>query len=141
MKKNPFFMDMPKKNKTMPLVYRLVSCWNSHGFNAKKEIFSHISFQSHLIISKHFTNQAFFFCPEFMNFFGIVYIASTTLILIFKNEKNKSYEKYTNANSMSIGETYSLLWNILKLKPIGLLMILMLTANVIKGPNPQTGIP
>ena len=76
-----------------------------------------------------------------MNFFGIVYIASTTLILIFKNEKNKSYEKYTNANSMSIGETYSLLWNILKLKPIGLLMILMLTANVIKGPNPQTGIP
>jgi PAT family acetyl-CoA transporter-like MFS transporter 1 len=76
-----------------------------------------------------------------MNFFGIVYIASTTLILIFKNEKNKSYEKYTNANSMSIGETYSLLWNILKLKPIGLLMILMLTANVIQGPNPQTGIP
>jgi PAT family acetyl-CoA transporter-like MFS transporter 1 len=76
-----------------------------------------------------------------MNFFGIVYIASTTLILIFKNEKNKSYEKYTNANSMSIGETYSLLWNILKLKPIGLLMILMLTANVIQGPNPLTGIP
>lgn len=66
-----------------------------------------------------------------MIFFGLVYIASTTLILFFKNEKNKNYEKYTNEQDISIGETYSLLWSILQLKPIGLLMVIMLTHSVI----------
>ena len=69
-----------------------------------------------------------------MIFFGLVYIASTTLILLFKNEKNKSYEKYTNEQDMSVGETYSLLWSILQLKPIGLLMVIMLTHSVRKKP-------
>lgn len=63
---------------------------------------------------------------EFMDFFGVVYIASTTLIFLFKTEKKMVSEDYINKES-SIMETYSSLWNIIKLKPIRQLIIILLT--------------
>ena len=64
-----------------------------------------------------------------MNFFGIVYIISTTLIFIFKKEKSQTYEKYVDYN-LSINATFQSLLDVLKLKPIQKLIIILLTCKV-----------
>lgn len=66
---------------------------------------------------------------QFMDFFGVLYIISTTLILLFKNEKNENYE--TNMDpTMTIKDTYASLWAILKLKPIQKFIFILLTCKV-----------
>lgn len=64
-----------------------------------------------------------------MNFFGFVYIISTTLILLFKKEKNLAYEKYLD-NNMSVKTTFKSLLDIIKLKPVQKLIIILLTCKV-----------
>ncbi len=64
-----------------------------------------------------------------MNFFGVVYIISTTLILLFRKEKNLTYEKYLS-NNMSISATFKSLWEILKLRPIQKFIAILLTCKV-----------
>lgn len=70
-----------------------------------------------------------FYFLEFMNFFGIVYIVSTTFILFFKQEKNLVYEKYLD-NNLSIKTTFNSLLDVLKLKPVQKLIIILLTCKV-----------
>lgn len=66
---------------------------------------------------------------EFMNFFGVVYIVSTTLILLFKKEKNLTYDKYVD-NNLSIKTTFKSLLDVIKLKPIQKLMFILLTCKI-----------
>lgn len=66
---------------------------------------------------------------DFMNFFGAVYIISTTIILLMKNEKNSKYETYLDEEK-SIKETYTSLWQILKLKPVRTFMFILLTCKI-----------
>ncbi len=65
-----------------------------------------------------------------MKFFGIVYIVSTTLILIFRKEKINSHENIHS--EMTISKTFKSLWQILKLKPIQQFIIILLTCKVNK---------
>lgn len=66
---------------------------------------------------------------SFMNFFGVVYIVSTTLILFFKTENKKNFN-YDSENQISIKETYLTLWSILKLKPVQQIMIILFTCKI-----------
>lgn len=63
---------------------------------------------------------------EFMIFFGVIFVASTTLILIFKNEKNERYYENLGEDN-SIEGTFISLWNILKLRPVHILITFLLT--------------
>ena len=61
--------------------------------------------------------------------FGVIFIVSTTLILFFKNEKTGSY--YENLNEdLSIWKTYKSLFDILKLRPMQILITFLLTWKV-----------
>lgn len=67
----------------------------------------------------------------FMNFFGIVYIISTTLIFFFKTEeKTKSYDSDPENSKISIKETYVILWNILKLYPVREFIVILFTCKI-----------
>lgn len=74
-------------------------------------------------------NQGLITLKEFMRFFGVVYIVSTTLILFFKKEKTLTYEKYLD-NNLSIKTTFKSLLDVLKLKPIQKLIIILLTCKI-----------
>lgn len=70
--------------------------------------------------------------PEFLWFWGLTFLITTTLIAILKKEKQES-EKYENKNhhkELNIQQTYKLLLEILKLKPIQALAIVLLTVKV-----------
>lgn len=66
---------------------------------------------------------------EFMQFFGIVFILSTTLILILKKESN-SVEFDDSSDELSIKTTFNSLWQILKLAPIQKFLIILFTCKV-----------
>ena len=67
---------------------------------------------------------------QFMHFFGLVYIVSTTLILFFKYEKNKSYAEQLGRNPISTCQTYASLWNLLNLRPIRQFIVILLTCKI-----------
>ncbi|WKY01296.1 hypothetical protein Q1695_015357 [Nippostrongylus brasiliensis] len=63
-----------------------------------------------------------------------VFIISTTLLLIFKKEVDNSLESSTGNSEngekeleLGIVETYSVLWKILKLKPMMYMVVILLT--------------
>jgi hypothetical protein len=64
---------------------------------------------------------------EFMYFFGIVFVVSTTLVLLFKreiNQDNPDEEEFT------VKETYLQMWKIVWLAPIKKLALILLTIKV-----------
>ena len=72
-----------------------------------------------------------------MKFFGIVFIISTTLILIFKKEKDTSEDQpqpssknSTASDELSIKLTFKLLLKILKLSPVQKFCIILFTCKV-----------
>jgi hypothetical protein len=72
-----------------------------------------------------------------MYFFGVIFIATTLFILIFKKEKNNKIEeknkddmKHTNAG-LTMFETYKIIISIFKIKPIRTLALILLTVKVI----------
>lgn len=64
-----------------------------------------------------------------MRFFGLVFIVSTTLILIFKKEENFHQDELSD-NKLSIKETFNLLTKILKLDSIKTLLFILFTSKV-----------
>lgn len=63
---------------------------------------------------------------SFMIFFGIIFILSTTLILIFKREKSDNNLHMDH----SITDTFQALWSIVKLRPMRKLIAFLLTLNI-----------
>ncbi|GMS85021.1 hypothetical protein PENTCL1PPCAC_7196, partial [Pristionchus entomophagus] len=72
----------------------------------------------------------------FVFFWGCVFIVSTTLVWIFKKEVDNSVENKNSEDSdggdygeleLGIVETYSVLWKILKLKPMIWMIVIYLT--------------
>ncbi len=62
-----------------------------------------------------------------MYFFGIVFVVSTTLVLLFKkeiNQHNSGEEEFT------VKETYLQMWKIVWLAPIKKLALILLTVKV-----------
>jgi hypothetical protein len=64
-----------------------------------------------------------------MLFFGIVFIATTTLVLVFKKEEKTSLEDSGEKN-LSVKETYGLMWQICWLKPIKTMILILMTVKV-----------
>lgn len=70
--------------------------------------------------------------PGFLWFWGLSFLLTTTLIAIMKREKQE-FDKYEDANhhqELNIPQTYKLLLEILKMKPIQLLAAILLTVKV-----------
>lgn len=67
-------------------------------------------------------------CSGFLYFLGITFISVTTLIAILKKEKSITVEPdHVDLNAV---QTYSLLWDILKIPNVQTLAIIVLTARV-----------
>lgn len=81
-----------------------------------------------------------------MNWFGVVFIVSTTLVFLFKKEieplQENSKQLKENENEddqdeeesieehLSVKETYKLMWKILWLAPIKKLILILMTVKV-----------
>jgi len=88
-----------------------------------------------LLVSEDFNNKYFRATPtagglmtlqSFMFVWSIIFLLITTLIGIFKKEKDHSFE--LDHKKISVFQNYKLLWNILKKPEIKLLGIALLTA-------------
>ncbi|KHJ99166.1 hypothetical protein OESDEN_00852 [Oesophagostomum dentatum] len=73
----------------------------------------------------------------FVFFWGWVFIVSTTLVLIFKKEVDNSLENSSGSSDddekeldLGIAETYTVLWKILKLKPMLWMLVVLLTGKI-----------
>ncbi len=66
---------------------------------------------------------------DFMQFFGVVFLVTTTLILLCKKEKpletQRSFE-----DSLTVKETYNIVFNLFKLTSIRKLVLILLTCKV-----------
>lgn len=60
-----------------------------------------------------------------MIFFGALYIATTTLVVIFKKEIQPE-----NMDALNLVESYQLVWKIICLKPIQLIILVVFTLRV-----------
>lgn len=67
-----------------------------------------------------------------MFFWGVTYIISTTLVAIFKEDTSLSIVENEKELDMNVKESYLLLWEILKLKPVQKIAVILLTAKVLK---------
>lgn len=70
----------------------------------------------------------------YMFFWGWVFITTTTLVLIFKKEIDNSLESTSDSGEedekeleLTIVETYSVLWKILRLRPMLYILVILLT--------------
>merc|ERR1712127_1015092 len=79
---------------------------------------------------------------KFMVFFGIVFIVSTTLVMIFKKgeaEVSKESSKSSNSGdkvvkfseeNLTVRQTYELMWRLIWLAPIKKMILILLTVKV-----------
>jgi len=65
---------------------------------------------------------------KFMVFFGIVFIVSTTLVMIFKKEVNDHVEE--DEEEFTVKETYFQMWKILWLAPVKKLILILMTVKL-----------
>lgn len=73
-----------------------------------------------------------------MYFFGIVFLVTTTLVMLFKHEKDnseqpeskKSREKKSFEENLTVTGTYKMMWRILWLEPIKKLVIILMTVKI-----------
>lgn len=71
-----------------------------------------------------------------MKFWGTCFLITTTLVAFFKSEQNKSNEEeHDSEKELGIVDTYKLLLRIIKLRPVQILMILLLTVTLIFAPS------
>jgi len=68
-------------------------------------------------------------CLDLLYGWGIIFILLTTLIGIFKKEKNNTFED--DHEKIKVVQNYLLLWDILKLPSIRILAIILITSKVI----------
>ena len=68
---------------------------------------------------------------EFMEFFGVIFIISTSLILVFKKETNKYWEsEEDNEKRLSINSTFQSLKKILELSSMRKLLLILFTCRI-----------
>ncbi|XP_065084575.1 acetyl-coenzyme A transporter 1 [Ochlerotatus camptorhynchus] len=69
--------------------------------------------------------------PGFLWFWGLVFLATTTLVAVFKREYLPSVERGHDEHlELDIKQTYSLLFDIIKMKPILILTAILLTVKI-----------
>lgn len=89
--------------------------------------------------SKEFCNKYIFTEPRdeglvdlsgFLWFWGITFLITTTLVAVFKREKAETAEHLEENPDYGIAESYSILWKIVRMKPVMLLAAVLLTVKV-----------
>ncbi|XP_059477297.1 acetyl-coenzyme A transporter 1 isoform X2 [Neocloeon triangulifer] len=71
--------------------------------------------------------EGIFTLAGFLYFWGIVFLVTTTLVGFFKSEKKRDDEE---EHDLGVGESYQLLWTILKLPSIKTIICVLLTCRV-----------
>lgn len=66
----------------------------------------------------------------FLWFWGLVFLGTTTLVAILKRETKESSHSPAEQGELSIGQTYQLLFDIVKMKPIQTLAMILMTVKV-----------
>ena len=90
--------------------------------------------------SKDFCNTYLFFdeprteglvtLSGFLWFWGITFLVTTTLVALFKRENKESQNQSIDHPEYDIKESYSMLWKIMKMKPVLLLTAILLTVKI-----------
>jgi len=75
-------------------------------------------------------NVFYSICIDLLYTWGIIFILLTTLIGIFKKEKDNNMYFEDNHEKIKVVQNYLLLWDILKLPSVRILAILLLTSKV-----------
>lgn len=65
-----------------------------------------------------------------MYYFGIIFLVSTTLVLIFKKEEDTHTDDNSLESKLTVGQTYKLMWKILWLIPVKKMILILLTVKV-----------
>lgn len=65
-----------------------------------------------------------------MFFWGIVFIISTTLVAIFKKDDSLKIVENEKEIDLGIKQSYQLLWEIMKLRPVQIFAVILLTVKV-----------
>ncbi|CAF0971281.1 unnamed protein product [Brachionus calyciflorus] len=81
--------------------------------------------------------QSYGICPidKFMYFFGLVFLVSTTLVLIFKKEEEsdsefESKKEVSLEENLTVTQTYKLMWKILWLVPVKKMILILMTVKI-----------
>lgn len=75
--------------------------------------------------------EGFVTLPGFLWFWGIVFLATTTLVAIFKRENApQASRRYTDEPELNIRQSYTLLLDILRMRPIQILGAILLTIKI-----------
>lgn len=71
-----------------------------------------------------------------MNFFGVIFIVSTTFVLIFKKEEERLDDDSDKDHhqsieeKLSVAQTYKLMWKLVWLPSIKTIILIMMTVRV-----------
>lgn len=72
--------------------------------------------------------------PDFLWFWGLCFMAATTLVAIFKRENDikdaHQTARYTEEHELNISESYKILWDMVRMRPIQILAVILLTVKV-----------
>ncbi|XP_030385211.1 acetyl-coenzyme A transporter 1 [Scaptodrosophila lebanonensis] len=72
--------------------------------------------------------------PRFLWFWGIVFVVATTLVAIFKRENDIADEhmeaRYTEEHNLNIKQSYKILWDMVRMRPVQILAAILLTVKV-----------
>lgn len=66
----------------------------------------------------------------FLWFWGITFLITTTLVAFLKKEKEETPDQHGEHPEYGIAESYSILWKIVRMKPVMLLATILLTVKV-----------
>lgn len=72
--------------------------------------------------------------PRFLWFWGVTFIVATTLVAIFKKENDVADEhteaRYQVEHELNIHESYKVLWDMVRKRPVQILAVILLTVKV-----------
>lgn len=66
----------------------------------------------------------------FLWFWGLTFLVTTTLVAVFKREREETHEDMEDHQDYGIAESYSILWKIVKMKPVLTLAAILMTVKV-----------
>jgi MFS transporter, PAT family, solute carrier family 33 (acetyl-CoA transportor), member 1 len=81
-------------------------------------------------IYKEPQNEGLVNLAGFLKFWGFTFLLTTTLVAFFKREKEEALEKSTEHPEYSVMESYTILWKIVKMKPVLTLAMILMSVKV-----------
>ncbi|KAH8260647.1 hypothetical protein KR038_011010 [Drosophila bunnanda] len=79
-------------------------------------------------------DEGFVTLPRFLWFWGIIFVVATTLVAIFKKENDiedaHMDARYTEEHELNIHQSYKILWDMVRKRPVQILAVILLTVKV-----------